>query len=304
MNAEAKRDQARGHALADLFSLRARLEEEGEDELLSKIAICQEPVSLACTVCLDELEVKAWCKRKWCPCCMRRLAAQRSAELQFIVERMRFPLFVTLTMKNVEDLSGGAVRTLRRAFGKLRHRQFWKNRVKGGIASIEITNIGNGWHPHLHAVIDCSWLAIKTPPPRKGNTLEENQALYKRAAQELEGHWAKCLKQPTASVKVKRASRLSIAKEVLKYSVTTEALIDTAEPIGPMIRALESCRLMTTFGKAHGQTVSWIRQAARAAARAKAKEEMQDEEPRCGCGCEEFMPLEIAKMMNRPRDRR
>ena len=37
-----------------------------------------------------------------------------------VVETFQRPLFATFTMKNVEDLSGGAVRELRRAFGRFR----------------------------------------------------------------------------------------------------------------------------------------------------------------------------------------
>lgn len=291
---EKELSKAAARALADLYMLRERLKAEGETELLAKINICQAPLSLKCTVCRDQIEVRQRCKRKWCPCCMRQLAAQRSAELGFIVERFRHKLFVTLTMSNVEDLSSGAVRELRRAFGKLRHRQFWKENVTGGVAAIEVTNIGNGWHPHLHCVIDCKWLAVKTPAPARHHTIEEKKALYKRAAQELESNWSKCLKQESSSVKVKRVTSADVAKEVLKYSVTSEALIDSEEPIGDLLRAMESTRLMTTFGRAHGQCVKDVRAAAKASANVKRSEQMEGMEPRCVCGAEEFLPAEIA----------
>lgn len=165
---------------------------------------------------------------------------------------MRFPLFVTLTMANVEDLDGGAVRKLRRAFGKLRHKRIWKDRVRGGVACIEVTNIGNGWHPHLHAVIDCRWLAIKTPAPRNGEALSLRRAKYKAAAAEFSEAWAKCLGQTMASVKVKRAEADEICREVVKYSVKGSDLLECVEPIGDLIRCLEMTRLMTTFGTLFG----------------------------------------------------
>lgn len=277
-------------SLADLLMLRRRLFDEGEAELLAKIAVCQEPLTLRCEVCETNVEVKQRCKRKWCPCCVRALAAQRSAELQFIVERMQWPLFVTLTMRNVEDLSSGGVRHLRRAFGKLRHRRFWKDRVKGGIANVEVTNIGNGWHPHLHCVIDCRWLAVETPEPRARDSAEEKRAAFKSAAAELERHWAKCLKQETASVKVKRAFRDTITKEVVKYSVKSSDLIECQGSVGAVIRALEGTRLMTTFGKCHGQCVKELRADAKRAAKQKQYSEMEERPPRCHCGEEQFMP--------------
>jgi hypothetical protein len=250
-------------ALPELLLLRNRLRDENELELLGKIACCQEPIVLRCMTCEQTSTRVQWCKRKWCPCCARRSAGVRSAELSFIVERMRWPLFVTLTMKNSAELQPSGIRALRRAFGKMRHRKMWKLRVAGGIAAVEVTNIGNGWHPHLHAVIDCQWLAWKTPMPSRTDSLERKKELFQLAAAELEATWAKILKQPTASVKVKRANKATIAKEVVKYTVKNEDLVMCEGPVGPLIRALDSCRLMTTFGRAHGQCVKDVRAAAK-----------------------------------------
>lgn len=293
-------EMRKSDALADLLLLRERLTEEKEWELLKKISICQCPLTLKCVICDTLVGVKQRCKRKWCPSCSRALAAQRSAELGFIVERFRRPLFVTLTMKNVEDLSSGGVRHLRRSFGKLRHRKFWKKTVAAGIATVEVTNIGNGWHPHLHCVLDCRWLAITVVEPMNRDTLEEKKAKYKAAAVELERNWAKCLGQETASVKVKRANGSTIAKEVLKYTVKSEDLINCQGSVGDVIRALESTRLMTTFGTAHGSKVSQLRNDSKIEMKKKQREELADVEPRCTCGAEEFLPQEL---VNRQRER-
>lgn len=271
-------------SLPDLWLLRDRLRQEGEVELLGKISLCQEPLILKCLQCGDRKEVRQRCKRKWCPGCAKQLAASRSAELEYIVERMRWPLFVTLTMKNVDDLHCSEIRKLRRAFGKLRHRKLWTSRTRGGIAAVEITNIGHGWHPHLHAVIDCQWLAIKTPCIRPRDSHEVIKDKCKSAAQELEAVWAKLLGQPTASVKIKRAYRGQIAKEVVKYTVKNEDLILAQGNIGDLIRALDSCRLMTTFGNCHGQCVSDVRREAKAAAKARLNELRKDDPPPCLCG--------------------
>jgi hypothetical protein len=208
---------------------------------------------------------------------------------------MRWPLFVTLTMKNVDDLSSGGVRQLRRAFGKLRHRKLWLQRVRGGVATIEVTNIGNGWHPHLHAVVDCQWLAIKTPAPQRGDLPDVVKEKCQAAACELEALWSKILKQPTSSVKVKRADRSTIAKEVVKYCVKGEDLVNCDGSAGDLIRALESTRLMTTFGTCHGQTVKDVRQAAKSAEKMRRREQLDEMEPRCGCGDENFLPSDVVE---------
>lgn len=197
-------------------------------------------------------------------------------------------------MKNSEQITPGEIRKIRRAFGKLRHRKLWTSHTKGGVASVEITNIGNGWHVHLHAVIDCKWLAVKTPAPRPR---EDHLAIKEkciRAARELESVWSRLLGQPTSSVLVKRAYRGTISKEVVKYTVTPEALLNFSEPIGDMIRAIDSTRMMTTFGTAHGQVIKDVRLEAKALLKEKAAEWRAARLPECKCGCEEWMPENLA----------
>lgn len=276
--------------LAELFLLRERLEAEGEEELLAKIAICQEELVLKCQTCGGRKTVRQRCKRKWCPCCAKRLAADRATEMEFIVARFRWPLFVTLTMRNVSSISCGDIRKLRRAFGKLRHRKLWTSKVRGGVAAVEVTNIGNGWHPHMHAVIDCSWLAYKTKqaPPRSSR--EEKKAAFKAAKIELEGIWSKIIGQQTSSVDVKRANRETIAKEVTKYTVKNEDLVTSEGSAGELIRALDGTRLMTTFGSAHGQTVKEVRLLAKEAAKVKRKEFREANSETDCCPDPDFMP--------------
>lgn len=234
-------------------ALHARLLSEGESELASKISFCGEEILLTCIACKASHRGRKRCRKKWCPRCCAALTAERNNRMRGIVERFQWPLFLTLTMKNVDDLSLGAVRDLRRAFGKLRHRKFWKAHTVGGLACIEVTNIGNGWHPHLHAVLDCRWLAITVPPPQRGEKRESIKAKCERAGKELERNWSRCLKQPSSSVFVKRCNAATITKEVVKYSVKGSDLLECKERIGDLIRALEGTRLMTTFGSVFGK---------------------------------------------------
>jgi hypothetical protein len=173
----------------------------------------------------------------------------------------------------------------------------WKSRTQGGVASVEVTNIGNGWHPHLHAVIDCQWLAWKTPMPYPSMPRAKKKILYQQAGAELSASWAKLLGQATASVKVKRASRSTIAKEVMKYTVKNEDLVMCEGSAGDLIRALEGTRLVTTFGILHGQKSSEIKVEARAYAKAKrAKFFEENPMPEC-CGAVEYLPDEAANIV-------
>lgn len=231
------------------LALIERLEAEGRDDLAAQLAKCNQPLNLVCICCGTRREVRTRCKRKWCPICARIIAARRTHRVRAAVEAMQWPLFVTLTMQNVEDMSDGAIRHLRRAFGKLRRMKSWSKTVTGGVAAIEVTNIGNGWHPHVHAVVDCKWLAWKTPEPNwRRDTQLQKDRLCQAAHNEIVSRWAKALGHETAGVFVKRASALSITTEVLKYSVKGSDLLAAPGEIGPAIDALSLTRLVTTFG--------------------------------------------------------
>lgn len=78
---------------------------------------------------------------------------------------------VTLTTKNAESLELSSMH-LRRSLKKLfqlrrnalkgqRHVEFAK--ALGGFHSIEVTNKGKGWHPHVHMI----WLCYESPDPFK-----------------------------------------------------------------------------------------------------------------------------------------
>jgi hypothetical protein len=37
-------------------------------------------------------------------------------------------------------------------------RKYWRDSIHGGLLFHECTNIGNGWHPHVHALVDARWI--------------------------------------------------------------------------------------------------------------------------------------------------
>jgi hypothetical protein len=171
---------------------------------------------------------------------------------------MVWPLFATFTVKNFEDSSPDFVREMRRSFGQLRRLRWWLQAVRGGVASIEVTNIGNGWHPHLHAVLDCRFLSVRTPPPAPALAAEKKKAIYKKAAREVDQQWSLCCGR-AGGIKVKRAfvdpanPQNSISREVFKYSVKGSDLVECEGSVSQLIRQLDNCRLMTSFGTMYGR---------------------------------------------------
>jgi hypothetical protein len=105
-----------------------------------------------------------------CPLCAIRRAGR---SLRRYVDRIRqvlaewpevSPYLVTLTVKNGPDLAERVahLRSSHRALLKARigTRQVGEVRkAYGGVYSFEVTNNGNGWHPHVHAV----WLCADEP---------------------------------------------------------------------------------------------------------------------------------------------
>ena len=289
--------------LAELFLLRDRLKEDGEELLLKKIQICQEPIKLKCLSCGHVREARQRCKRRWCPCCAKSMAAVRADMLEFLVEQMQWPLFVTLTMRHDSLPCREDLRHLWRSFGKFRRRKLWLSRTKGGAACAEVTNQDGGWHPHLHSVIDCAWLAWKTPRPGPRSSPKVWEERCTAASKEVGDTWAKQLGQPAASCKIKRAFKATIAKEVAKYTVKNEDLVAGVHPPGDIIRALDGTRMIKTFGVCHGQQSRDI--LAQAKAYAKAKRALWVEEcgkPEC-CPNHDLMPVSAHEWTTEDWDR-
>ena len=207
-------------------------------------------MTMRCQCCGNGKVGRSRCKKRYCPECQGLLAAERKRELAPLVRKFKWPLFVTLTCANTATPEG--LRHVQKAFCKLRRKKIWTAHVVGGIAAYEITDRGNGYHPHVHMVIDCEWLAFKTPRPLRGMAPNKVKALCKAAHVELSEEWAKCLKQPgNAIVWVTRCNAATILDEVCKYAVKGSDLVEVAGSAGDVIDAINKCRLMSTWGTAY-----------------------------------------------------
>jgi hypothetical protein len=258
-----------------------RLDDEGRLDLADPLRECGRPVSLTCTACGAEREGRTHCDRKYCPECARRIAAERTSRFRNAVAEFRWPLFVTLTVPNSPDPA--CVQRLRADFGRLRRRVLWSRQVAGGVAGIEVTNTGDGWHPHLHSVIDCRWLAVKTPEPRWNRGVAGIEEACTAAKHEFSALWASIVGSAHAVTWIKRTKGADVVDEVLKYSLKPDGLTEIAEPLGPLIDALCASRLVTTFGSLYGRAAELTSRA-------------DDAETGCpGCGeAGHTMPTEIA----------
>lgn len=232
--------------------LLAELEDEGADDLAARLRKCGEEIGINCTACGAHHTVQKRCDLKWCPTCQPLLARRTVERFAPIMPRIQWPLFVTLTTRNYATADGA--REVRRAFTRLRRHRWWKRAVAGGVAQVEVSNRGKGWHPHVHALCDCRWLSITVPSPRIGATTQQWKEAARRACEEVAAAWSDALGGRRASVKVRRVWRrdggdiTGAMKEVLKYSVSPDTLDRPVAEIIQCIRALDRTRNLVSWG--------------------------------------------------------
>lgn len=99
------------------------------------------------------------CHDRFCQACGAARAGQLQAALAERVPRAKC-LHVVLTLRSSDASLGDQLDRLYKAGSKLRGRKWWKCRVAGGMASLELTrNATTGqWHPHLHCLVHADWL--------------------------------------------------------------------------------------------------------------------------------------------------
>ncbi len=262
-----------------------RLYSEGEIELGDKLDKCGLPMPLVCVCCGNENSVETACKKRWCPACAWQIQRKRIDRFKGAVELMRWPAFLTLTQQNSPDPE--TIRDLRDAWGRMRRRKIFVDKILGGVAAIEVTTAEDGYHPHLHAIIDCEWLAVHTPAPTFRDSHDVFVQKCEMAQQELSSVWASVLGQERAICWIVRMRNLEKLRYSLKYAVKGSDLVESKQPIGPLLRCLEKTRCISAFGNLHGRTA-----------------EMEAEERPArvcsGCGNEKsFLPVAVIYSMKR-----
>lgn len=232
-----------------------RLEDEGAADLAKSLRSCGADLRLTCTGCGAVTTVQTQCKRRWCPVCQRAISAARMQRFRSASDRMRWPLSIMLSHAN-EDNAANVFTTLMPAFKRFRRTTLWKNNVQGGVVSYEVTNRFGTWHDHLHALVDCRWLALETPEPRKHDSRAEQRRKLKAAKHELTTAWAACLGQETAVTWVDRANDGRLIEHI-KYTVKGSDLLKCTGAIAPLLRAMKGRRLVQPFGNCYDLGTAW-----------------------------------------------
>lgn len=95
------------------------------------------------------------CGLRWCPCCAESRAGFIAMNLTDRFTSLKYPKFLTLTLKHSADSLTDQINRLYDAFKSLRKRKSFKTAVNGGIwfFQIKLTDVKKQWHPHLHCIV-------------------------------------------------------------------------------------------------------------------------------------------------------
>jgi hypothetical protein len=163
-------------------------------------------------------------------------------------------MHITLTVPNIdEDEDEKAfIRHLVASFARLRTSLLWRSNVSGGAYGIEVTDKGNGLHPHIHILLDCRWLALRTPEPWRDDDNEQRKQKFECAAQELQSAWNRARRgSEHTSLWIRRCDSKA-ATEVVKYAVKGADLIACEGSAARICRMLDAVRLTSPFGNLRG----------------------------------------------------
>lgn len=99
------------------------------------------------------------CRNRWCQACGRDRAATITANLAAAMKGKNQKL-VTLTQRHSHAPLKDQINGLYEAFSKLRRRAWWKERVDGGAAFLElkVSEKTGLWHVHLHLIVTGGFL--------------------------------------------------------------------------------------------------------------------------------------------------
>jgi hypothetical protein len=234
-------------------SVAAKLRIAGMTDFALKLEWCHSEWTIAhCNACGKERHFPNRCDLFCCPECTPRLSHERAESVEWWSSRITEPKFVTLTVRNIGDLTSGHIREFKSWFTKLRRRKF-AHGWRGGFYTIEVTNEGRGWHLHLHALVDAQWI--------DGGKLAIEWASVTGGA----GH----------IVKVKDARAADYLRRVKTYIVKGSTLASwTANQIATYVQAFDGVRTFGVFGSLYGARTEfseWIKS-------------IHEAKPLCPCG--------------------
>jgi hypothetical protein len=223
-------------------TIAAKLTQAGRPDLAAPLEQCHTVFTHAfCFSCGKHSIFPNRCDLFYCPECQPRLAAERRGAIDWWINEVKAPKHVTLTLSNQPTLNAAWLHDIKAFLTRLRRRKFCRN-WRGGCWSLEITNSGHGWHPHLHLLVDAPYID-PGQLAREWNSVTDSQ-----------GH----------IVKVKGCRGEDYLAEVAKYVVKGSTLASwAANDIVAFIQSVRGQRTFGVFGSLYGRRAdfqAWLDQ--------------------------------------------
>lgn len=187
---------------------------------------------MACRNCGHTVRVPCRCKLRICPLCSFKEAKKRGEYLKAMTRHMAHPKLVTLTMPLWLDEAGKGIKFIRQAFNALRKTDvFWK--VVGGSYQIEIKIKDNGFHIHIHSLLDCPYMPY----------------------QQLWSAWKKIIGHECPQVDIRSADTPQAREYAAKYAAKASDFDRDEDNVVAWYEATKGQRLFATFGKWYNATM-------------------------------------------------
>lgn len=173
------------------------------------------------------------CRDRLCPLCAKIEAKRTAKRVLNVIAGWDQSRHLVLTQKSTSVPLADQIDQLLSCFRRLRQRRWWKDRVNGGIGTLEITRneTTKQWHPHLHVILSGEYLPHNELKSQWINVTTSSSIVHITAVHSRDD-----------------ASRY-IAKYVSKPSDVAQLDQPSAEELA---LALVGRRTVIAFGTAHG----------------------------------------------------
>ena len=207
--------------------LAGRLDDVGHEDLAKKLAACKiREVMWFCTKCGESEYRQQSCKQRFCSFCQVPRQIELQKRVSALTQALKNPKLLTLTMPRSRNIEEG-VTTLRTAWKKFLRSAPIRIRLKGGCYAIEAVPKSDGWHVHIHAIVDMEF----TPKNILWNA------------------WGEALDHPSPNLDIRKIEGRKGLMEALKYTTkqTDLARMSNAQ-IEEYVTVMRGKRLFSTFG--------------------------------------------------------
>lgn len=215
------------HVIAWKNKISRALEARGHETAARNLDKCAETeLLLICMNCAARKYVVYHCQSRICPVCSWSISRDRAHYADALLRQMKYPKFLTLTMPTWTGDPREGIKYLRQCFTKLREQKVWKP-VVGGVYQIELKPKEEGWHIHVHILMDAPYL-----PKQKIFTA-----------------WKDILGTDYASIDIRACKTKEQRDYVTKYVAKAADFKGDAEAVVDWYEATKGSRLFATFGK-------------------------------------------------------